>query len=99
MVPPPPPLHSTTTYSPHVNLGQAPAMVDCGVQSGKSCAAMARPQYTGFHDALASILKEEGYAGLWRGVGPRILTQAPAVAISWSFYEMAKRWLAGDSIL
>jgi len=76
-------------------------MKDCGIPSvhGTSCAAMTRPHYTGFQDALGSILKEEGYMGLWRGVAPRILTQAPAVAISWSFYECAKRWLAGDSIL
>ena len=52
-----------------------------------------QPHYTGFNDALSSIIKEEGHAGLWRGLAPRLLTHTPAVAISWTAYEAAKRML------
>jgi hypothetical protein len=48
---------------------------------------------------LSQILKKEDYTGLWRGVGPGVCSQAPAVAISWSAYEIAKKWLAGDFLL
>lgn len=36
------------------------------------------------------IVAEEGLLGLTRGVLPRIIVQAPAVAISWTSYEGAK---------
>lgn len=50
-------------------------------------------KYNGFADAFASIVKEEGAVGLFRGMVPRLMTHTPAVAISWSAYEMAKKWL------
>lgn len=50
-------------------------------------------RYNGVLDALSSIVKEEGVYGLFRGLIPRIMTHTPAVAISWSAYEMAKKWL------
>lgn len=52
-----------------------------------------QPHYTGFSDTFASIVKEEGYVGLWRGLAPRLLTHTPAVAISWTAYEAAKQFL------
>mmetsp|Transcript_12827 Transcript_12827/g.18307 ORF Transcript_12827/g.18307 Transcript_12827/m.18307 type:complete len:283 (+) Transcript_12827:542-1390(+) len=51
-------------------------------------------KYLGWKDALSSIVKEEGYAGLWRGTVPRLFMHAPAVAITWTTYEAAKKWLA-----
>ena len=57
---------------------------------------LAIPEYSGFGDALGSIVREEGVGGLWRGLVPRVLTHAPAVAISWTSYEAAKKWLAVD---
>jgi len=53
-----------------------------------------KPEYSGLSDAFGSIVKEEGVIGLWRGLAPRLMTHAPAVAISWTSYEAAKRWLA-----
>jgi solute carrier family 25 iron transporter 28/37 len=49
--------------------------------------------YNGFMDTFSSIVKEEGYVGLWRGLVPRLMTHTPAVAISWTAYEGAKRFL------
>jgi len=51
-------------------------------------------KYSGLADAFFSIVKEEGYQGLWRGIAPRLMTHTPAVAISWTAYETAKRWLS-----
>ena len=51
-------------------------------------------KYNGLIDAFGSIVKEEGFVGLWRGLTPRLMTQAPAAAISWTTYETAKRWLS-----
>ena len=52
-----------------------------------------QPYYTGISDAFSTIVKEEGYVGLWRGLVPRLLTHTPAVAISWTAYEGAKQCL------
>lgn len=52
------------------------------------------PKYGGLSDAFHSIVREEGSAGLFRGMTPRLMTHTPAVAISWTAYEAAKRWLA-----
>lgn len=53
-----------------------------------------KPEYNGLRDAFGSIVKEEGVVGLFRGLVPRLLTHSPAVAISWTSYEAAKRWLS-----
>jgi len=55
-----------------------------------------KPEYAGLKEACVSIVKEEGVVGLWRGLLPRLLTHSPSVAISWTSYEAAKRWLANS---
>ena len=50
-------------------------------------------KYQGVSDALRSILRDEGAAGLFRGIIPRVCSHTPAVAISWTTYETAKRYL------
>lgn len=64
----------------------------------RPCAVVAAQQarYHGFWDAYGSIVKEEGYRGLWRGTLPRVISQTPAVAISWTAYETVKRWLLSE---
>lgn len=54
-------------------------------------------QYEGLKDAFKSIIREEGTIGLFRGMIPRILLHTPAVAISWTSYEAAKKWLMDNS--
>ncbi|CAI5481085.1 unnamed protein product [Closterium sp. Yama58-4] len=34
-------------------------------------------QYRGFHDAIWSIVKEEGFRGLYRGIGPSLILMRP----------------------
>ena len=50
-------------------------------------------KYEGVADALRSILREEGAVGLFRGIIPRVCSHTPAVAISWTTYETAKKYL------
>eukprot|EP01040_Poterioochromonas_malhamensis_P005812 gene5812-6252_t len=49
-----------------------------------------RNNYRAIRNIVQRIISEEGYGGFWRGVGPRVVNQAPAVAISWTVYETAK---------
>ncbi len=67
-----------------------------GVKACPKAKAFVQSQvkYNGFTDAFASIVKEEGAIGLWRGLAPRLMTHTPAVAISWTTYETAKKWLS-----
>lgn len=44
----------------------------------------------GMRGAVQFILKERGWAGFTRGLGPRVLTHVPATAICWTFYEYLK---------
>ena len=46
-----------------------------------------------YHSMLQTIRRiaaEEGLAAFWKGAFPRMLVQAPSVAISWTAYEFAK---------
>ena len=54
------------------------------------------PRYSGLSDAFRSVMREEGFAGLWRGLGPRLMTHTPSVAISWAVYESMKLWLSAS---
>ena len=53
---------------------------------------MATPKYSGGLDAAKNILRSEGVPGFFRGLLPRVITHAPAVAISWTTYESVKRF-------
>ena len=58
-----------------------------------SCPKLSGPPIT-WKQALSVICKQEGAAGLFKGMAPRVITHTPAVAISWTTYETAKQWLA-----
>lgn len=40
------------------------------------------------------IYAEAGIRGLYKGALPRMITTAPASAISWTTYELMKNWLS-----
>ncbi|KAF4127850.1 Mitochondrial carrier protein, partial [Phytophthora infestans] len=52
-----------------------------------------RRQYAGLMDALVQIKAQEGFAGFFRGVYPRLLVHAPSVAVSWTTFEVLKKTL------
>ncbi|XP_077209792.1 adenine nucleotide transporter BT1, chloroplastic/mitochondrial-like isoform X2 [Tasmannia lanceolata] len=54
-----------------------------------------RQVYKNMLHALTSILKEEGPAGLYRGLGPSCMKLVPAAGISFMCYEACKRILVG----
>ncbi|KAM1653410.1 hypothetical protein ACFX15_005623 [Malus domestica] len=49
----------------------------------------------GLRQALRSILKSEGPAGLYRGIGAMGLGAGPAHAVYFSVYEMSKKFFSG----
>lgn len=51
-------------------------------------------RYYSVTQTIRLIAKEEGVAAFMRGVVPRIMTQTPSVAISWTAYEMAKSMIS-----
>jgi len=67
---------------------------------GISSAAGSEPSYSagftrqGAVSIAKQILREEGMIGFMRGIVPRVLVQAPAVAISWTAYETAKQFIS-----
>lgn len=55
-------------------------------------------KYRDIMSTIQTILREEGMRGFVKGVVPRIFTQAPAAAISWTAYEMLKKFLKGSKL-
>ena len=51
------------------------------------------PIVANWKQAALRIYQQEGPAGFFKGVTPRILSHTPAVAISWTTYETLKRYL------
>jgi len=48
-------------------------------------------KYTGIVDVLRQTVRHEGVAGLYKGIGPTILSGSPYVGLQMSFYEIFKR--------
>ena len=67
-------------------------------------AASAEPQFKpslrvqGAVQVAMEIWRNEGMLGFSRGIIPRVLQQAPAVAVSWTAYETAKSFLIDRGI-
>lgn len=64
--------------------------VDCGCKGSNSNTYL---KYGGFLQTVSKIYKEEGIRGFSRGALSRVLVHAPSVAISWTTYETAKKFL------
>eukprot|EP01088_Endostelium_zonatum_P006068 TRINITY_DN18172_c0_g1_i2.p1 TRINITY_DN18172_c0_g1~~TRINITY_DN18172_c0_g1_i2.p1 ORF type:complete len:309 (+),score=34.15 TRINITY_DN18172_c0_g1_i2:42-968(+) len=52
--------------------------------------------YKGMTDTLKTIVKEEGWGALGRGIGPRMIFHSTSAALSWTAYEYLK-YLLGVS--
>eukprot|EP00937_MAST-01D_sp_MAST-1D-sp2_P005758 g5758.t1 len=72
----------------------AEAAADAGAAATQAGSSEAPLRYQGLADALRQIIREDGWRGLMRGAGPRVMVHAPAVAISWGAYETFKRLLS-----
>ncbi|KAH3901144.1 uncharacterized protein SCDLUD_002627 [Saccharomycodes ludwigii] len=48
--------------------------------------------------AASAIYKVFGWKGFWRGLKPRVISNIPATALSWTAYECAKHFLYNNSI-
>ena len=44
-------------------------------------------QYSSLFDAIRSILRQEGWRGLYKGITPNLLKVAPSMAASWLTFE------------
>lgn len=72
---------------------RAPCPLTAMSQSKQGPAPPSPPHLMNWQQAATTIWKQEGVAGFFRGIAPRILSHTPAVAISWTTYETAKFYL------
>jgi solute carrier family 25 iron transporter 28/37 len=87
--------HTTTERNLlHPSASSSPASGAIGVaQKPKNYFHLLRENYSSIRYIINRIVVEEGYRGFWRGIGPRVINQAPAVALSWTVYESAKNFM------
>jgi len=88
---------------------EVPAMMETPAMNLATEGAMLRDQplrtsaapviYNGVVQAFQAIMQEGGVLGFYRGAVPRMLTHAPAVAISWTSYETIKRIIEQTGVL
>ena len=53
-------------------------------------------QYSSISGAIMSIVKTEGFRGLYKGIVPNLLKVAPSMASSWLSFEMTRDLLMGS---
>ena len=74
--------------------------IDGSIRSKTSVAGIGidgvKLSYRGAKQVIQQVLKEEGPAAFLRGMAPRMLVHAPAVAISWTTYETMKNLLTTE---
>lgn len=52
-------------------------------------------QYKSIGNAIAQILSQEGFRGLYKGIVPNLLKVAPSMASSWLSYELTRDFFMG----
>jgi hypothetical protein len=52
-------------------------------------------QYKSISDAIITIVRQEGFRGLYKGIVPNLLKVAPSMASSWLSFEMTRDFLIG----
>lgn len=52
-------------------------------------------QYKSIPDAITTIIRQEGFLGLYKGLAPNLLKVAPSMASSWLAFEMTRDFLVG----
>jgi hypothetical protein len=66
---------------------------------GMGVGASAKPRYRGFIHALQDIVRTEGFAGLYKGVGPNSGRATVLAATELSTYDAAKSYLVSAGLL
>jgi solute carrier family 25 (mitochondrial phosphate transporter), member 23/24/25/41 len=51
--------------------------------------------YNGMMDCFVKTIKNEGFIGLYRGLGPNFLKTIPAISISYAVYETCSNGFLG----
>ncbi|ODN73968.1 hypothetical protein, variant [Cryptococcus amylolentus CBS 6039] len=59
---------------------------------------LAQPRYRGLVHGVQTIIKEEGYLGIYRGVGPVMLRQGANSAVRFSSYSTLKQLAQGSVV-
>jgi len=78
------------------NMAARPFVSNNGTQQVVEEVMSAAERKIKYHDILSTvktIMKEEGLKGFVKGTVPRVLTHAPSSAVSWTAYEMLKKFL------
>jgi solute carrier family 25 (mitochondrial iron transporter), member 28/37 len=94
------PLDRIKTYLQTQQLSPACMLNTTPNVSPEACplqASGSKPIVADWRQAAMRIYQTEGTVGFFRGLTPRILSHTPAVAISWTTYETAKRYLLTQS--
>jgi len=70
----------------------------CDVPISKNLTSSNQPdvKYRDIFSTARTIFREEGMRGFTKGLFPRVLASAPASAISWTTYEMMKKFLSSS---
>lgn len=71
-------------------------IVKLRLQVQRSGSAHVDIQYNHMGDGLVKLFKHEGLRGLFRGVGARMAFHAPATALTMTFFEQLKIFLADE---
>lgn len=50
-------------------------------------------QYKSIWDALKTIVSQEGWRGLYKGIAPNLLKVAPSMASSWLSFELTRDFI------
>lgn len=61
------------------------------VRTRLTLGVLSKHQFKGILDAMVSTVREEGVRGLYKGLGPTILTGSPYVGLQMTFYEEMNR--------
>jgi solute carrier family 25 iron transporter 28/37 len=87
------PLDRIKTYLQTQQLAPSCLLNNTQVQHCPYGGRSSAPIVANWKQAALRIYEQEGTAGFFRGLTPRILSHTPAVAISWTTYETFKRYL------
>eukprot|EP01027_Heterolobosea_sp_BB2_P012219 GEZU01017723.1.p1 GENE.GEZU01017723.1~~GEZU01017723.1.p1 ORF type:complete len:406 (+),score=55.12 GEZU01017723.1:518-1735(+) len=82
---PPPPAPAATT---------GPANGAAAATTGSHPHYHQQHYYTGCIDGIRKIIRYEGFSSLYRGLLPHLMRAVPASALTWTMYEVSKRFLA-----